>query len=220
LYPDVRNGVTLNSWQDLKGKKVAVGVGGAVWTTFVSKLREAGVDYNDLKAVGIQGSGRNFILALQRGDVDVSISWSPFTEASAVEKAGSIAENLEFGSTQELGSDQGMWTTTRSELASHRDVIERFLWAYAKAEEITNLDGATKLKTIEEFSGQSPEVAALTAKWTRFGSATSLEQMQKMSKLLFELGLIPSDVTDKIKGHYDTSIADGIQSSGALPVGR
>src|SRR5581483_11104683 len=63
LYPIVRQGIEVKTWEDLKGKTIGVGVGGNAWTAFVAKLKETPIAYTDLKPVGIQGSGQNFNLA-------------------------------------------------------------------------------------------------------------------------------------------------------------
>lgn len=210
MYPIVRNGLKIEKWEDLKGKRVGVGVGGNMWTMFVSKLNEVGIKYTEIEAIGIQGSGRNFNLALQRGDIDVSIGWSPFNEMAVVEGVGQAAKALEYGNSQALGSEQGMWVTTRDTLDTKRELVKRFLWAYAKAEEITNSSTEKKIDTLLQYTQQSPAVAVKTSEWMSLTSAISPDQMVKMAKLLFDLGVVKSDVSATVAKHYDAALANEV----------
>ena len=57
----------LDSWDDIKGKKIAIAPGSAVWFQFAATLIEKGIPYNSFTAVNIQGGGANFDQALQEG---------------------------------------------------------------------------------------------------------------------------------------------------------
>jgi ABC-type nitrate/sulfonate/bicarbonate transport system substrate-binding protein len=209
-YPVVRKGLTIEIWSDLKGKKVGVGVGGNVWTAFVAKLNAEHIPYTEIKAIGIQGSGQNFNLALQHGDIDVSICWSPFVEQAVVQGIGYAPATLEFGYTQPVGPEQGMWVTTRENLQSKREVIRRFLWAFNSAEEQMNTSKEVKLDTLVKFTGLDPAVAAKTAEWISYGNNITPPQMQAMAKIMFELGVVPKDVSGQVKDHYDLALYDAI----------
>jgi sulfonate transport system substrate-binding protein len=54
-----RNGTTFDSWDDIKGKKIAIAPGSAVWFQFAATLIEKGIPYNSFNAVNIQGGGAN-----------------------------------------------------------------------------------------------------------------------------------------------------------------
>ncbi len=43
-HPIVRNGVSLNSWEDLYGKRVAIAPGSAVWFQFAATVTEANIN--------------------------------------------------------------------------------------------------------------------------------------------------------------------------------
>lgn len=210
MYPVVRPGVVVEKWEDLKGKKVGVAVGGNVWTAFVAKLAEEKIAYTDLKAIGIQGSGQNFNLALQRGDIDVSICWSPFVEQAVVQGIGTAPMGLEFGYTQSVGPEQGMWVTTKQNLAAKRELLRRFLWAYAKAEQTMNASPKAKLDTLVQFTGLEAPVAAKTAEWIEYGSSITHAQMEAMAKMMAELGIVNKDVSAQMKGHYDMALANEV----------
>ena len=61
-----RNGVKLDSWDDIKGKKIAIAPGSAVWFQFAATLIEKGIP-TTATAVNIQGGGANFDQVEGRG---------------------------------------------------------------------------------------------------------------------------------------------------------
>jgi sulfonate transport system substrate-binding protein len=206
LYPAVRKDLKIDTWSDLKGKKIGVGVGGNVWTSFVAKLNVEKIAYTDIKAIGIQGSGQNFNIALQRGDIDVSIAWSPFVEQAVVQGIGYAPKTLEYGYTQPTSAEQGMWVTTRHNLETKRALIERFLWAFAEAQQRMNASKPLKIDVLEKFTGLDPAVVALTAEWISYGNHIDSEQMQTMARLMAQLGIVPKDVSAELPGHYDLTL--------------
>ena len=206
LYPAVRKGLKIETWNDLKGKKVGVGVGGNVWTSFVAKLNAEKIAYTDIKAIGIQGSGQNFNIALQRGDIDVSICWSPFIEQAVVQGIGYAPKTLEYGYTQPTSAEQGMWVTTRHNLETKRALLERFLWAFAAAQQRMNASKQLKTEVLEKFTGLDPAVVAKTAEWISYGNHIDIAQMQTMARLMAQLGIVPKDVSAELPSHYDLTL--------------
>ena len=210
IYPVVRNGVKVETWADLKGKKIAAAVGGNVWTQWVAKLVEEKIPYGDLQVTGVQGGGQNFNIALKRGDVDVAILWSPFDAMPIVDGYAYWPKAMEFGMSQPVGGEQGIWTTHKDVLKEKKDILERFLWAYKAAEEKVAKSEATKAEAIQQFTGVTPEVAKTVAELTIFGGQATPKSLQAMAKLMAQLGIVNKDVSDEIPAHFDTSLADKV----------
>ena len=127
-----RNGVKFDSWSDLKGKKIAIAPGSAVWFQFAATLVENNVPYNSFEAVNIQGGGANFDQALKKGDVDGLVTWEPFESIPVMEGYGYFAKDLEYGSSKAVGAELGMFMATKQAVDSKRAALERFVWAYLK----------------------------------------------------------------------------------------
>ena len=108
-----RNGVKLDSWDDIKGKKIAIAPGSAVWFQFAATLIEKGIPYNSFTAVNIQGGGANFDQALQKGEIDAIVSWEPFESIPVMEGYGFFAKNLEYGQSKAVGAELGFVMTTK-----------------------------------------------------------------------------------------------------------
>ena len=130
-----RNGVKFESWSDLKGKKIAIAPGSAVWFQFAATLVENGVPYNSFEAVNIQGGGANFDQALKKGEVDGLVTWEPFESIPVMDGYGFFAKGLEYGSSKAVGAELGMFMTTKQAVDGKRAALERFVWAYLEKEE-------------------------------------------------------------------------------------
>ena len=207
IYPVVRNGVKVEKWDDLKGKHIGAGVGGNVWTQWVAKVIKVGLPYGDLKVTGIQGGGQNYNIALKRGDIDVAILWSPFNTMPVVDGYAYWAKGLEFGLSQPVGGEQGIWMSHKDVLAEKKALIERFLWAYKAAEQRINKDNATKAEAIHRFTGIKMEVAKELAKLTTFGQDVTVDKLKAMAKLMADQGIVKKDVSAMIPAHFDTEFA-------------
>lgn len=200
-----RKGVKLASWDDLKGKKVALGPGSAVWFQFAATVTEKGVSYNSFTPVNIQGGGANYIQALQRGDVDAMISWEPFESLSVMEGDGFFAKNLEYSESKSVGAELGMIAASRSAVETKRPAVERFVWAYIKAQETLTAHPDQFAEAYAKLTGVDPKIAAEAAKVITLGAVVSPEQLERQAKAFNELGVIPKDVSGEIRKYWDAS---------------
>ena len=91
-----RKGVKLDSWDDIKGKKIAIAPGSAVWFQYAATLIEKGIPYNSFNAINIQGGGANFNQALEKGEVDAIVTWEPFESIPVMKGYGYFAKNLDY----------------------------------------------------------------------------------------------------------------------------
>jgi len=203
-----RNGVKLDSWSDLKGKKIAIAPGSAVWFQFAATLVENGVPYNSFEAVNIQGGGANFDQALKKGDVDGLVTWEPFESIPVMGGYGYFAKGLEYGSSKAVGAELGMFMTTKTAIDSKHAAIERFVWAYLKEEEELAKSPAAFADAYAQLSGMAPEVAAQASKIIQLGGVISADQVKRQAKGFADLGVIQKDVSDQIDAHWDGSFVE------------
>ena len=209
-YVVARNGVELNSWEDLKGKKVAIAPGSAVWFQFVATLTENDVPYNEIEAVNIQGGGSNFNQALDRGDVDAIITWEPFESTPVVEGYGYWATDLDYSTSDSVGAELGMIAASNDALDTKTEAIKRFIWAYVKEQERLSGDKAAFSEAIASWTGISADISDRIADSIELGAVLSLEQLQKQAKTFNELGVIQADVSDQIADYYRGDLVDEV----------
>jgi sulfonate transport system substrate-binding protein len=203
-----RKGVTFDSWSDLKGKKIAIAPGSAVWFQFAATLIEKGIPYNSFEAVNIQGGGANFDQALKKGDVDGLVTWEPFESIPAVGGYGYFAKGLEYSSSKAVGAELGMFMAAKPAVDTKRAALERFVWVYLKKEEELAKSPAEFASAYAQLSGMAPEVAAQASQIIKLGEVISPEQIKRQAKGFAELGVIQKDVSDQIDAHWDSSFVE------------
>jgi sulfonate transport system substrate-binding protein len=200
-----RNGVTLDSWADLAGKKIAIAPGSAVWFQFAATLVEQGVPYNSFQAVNIQGGGANFDQALKKGDVDGVVTWEPFESIPVMEGYGFFAKNLEYGSSKAVGAELGMIMTSKQAIATKRDAIARFVWAYLQTEERLAQSPKDFADAYAQLSGMAPDIAAKASQVIKLGEVITPDQIKRQAKAFADLGVIQKDVSGQIDANWDGS---------------
>ena len=126
-HPIVRNGVSLNSWEDLYGKRVAIAPGSAVWFQFAATVTEANINDGRLNIVNIQGGGQPFVQAMQRGDIDLFIGWEPF-ESMAIQQGLAWRQTaLDYSKSRAVGAELGMVGASRAALDGKREAVRRLV---------------------------------------------------------------------------------------------
>jgi sulfonate transport system substrate-binding protein len=203
-----RKGVRFDTWDDLKGKKIAIAPGSAVWFQFAATLVEKGIPYSSFEAVNIQGGGANFDQALKKGDVDGLVTWEPFESIPAMEGYGFFAKGLEYGSSKTVGAELGMFMASKQAADGKRAALERFVWAYLKKQEELSKSPAKFAEAYAQLSGMAPDIAAQASQIIRLGEVISPEQIKRQAKGFAELGVIQKDVSDQIDAHWDSSFVE------------
>ena len=201
-----RNGVKLDSWQDLKDKKVAIAPGSAVWFQFAATLVEKNVPYTSFQAVNIQGGGANFNQALKRGEVDAIVTWEPFESTPVLEGYGFFAKNLEYSQSKSVGAELGIIAASKDALEKKRAAVERFVWAYLAAQEEMDKSPEKFAKAYSDFTGIDPKISAEATKVIKLGEVVSADQIKRQAKAFNELGVIPNDVSAQIEKFWDGSL--------------
>ena len=200
-----RNGVKLDSWDDIKGKKIAIAPGSAVWFQFAATLIEKGIPYNSFQAINIQGGGANFDQALKKGEVDAIVSWEPFESIPVMEGYGFFAKNLEYGQSKAVGPELGMVMTTKDMAEKKRQVVERIVWAYLKIQEELAASPQKFAEAYAKLTGLDVKVSAEASKPIKLGGVVSPEQITAQAKAFADLKVIQKDVSGEISRYWDGS---------------
>jgi sulfonate transport system substrate-binding protein len=200
-----RKGVKLDSWADLKGKKIAIAPGSAVWFQFAATLVEKNIPYKSFEAVNIQGGGANFDQALKKGDVDGIVSWEPFESIPVMEGYGYFAKNLEYSSSKSVGAELGVFAASKQAVDSKHAAVERFVWAYLKKQEELSKSPQKFAEAYAKLSGMQPDVAAKASQIIKLGEVISPDQIKRQAKGFADLGVIQKDVSGEIDRHWDGS---------------
>jgi sulfonate transport system substrate-binding protein len=207
-YVIAKTGLKFDSWDDIKGKKIAIAPGSAVWFQFAATLIEKGIPYNSFNAINIQGGGANFDQALEKGDVDAIVTWEPFESIPVMKGYGYFAKNLDYSISKSVGAELGMLVATKAAATEKREAVQKVVSAYvAKMKE---LEGSTAKfgSAIASLTGLDPEVSLKVANVIKLGPVITPDQIKRQAKAFNELGVIPKDVSGEIDKYWDASFLD------------
>lgn len=203
-----RKGVKLDSWDDLKGKKIAIAPGSAVWFQFAATLIEKGVPYNSFQAINIQGGGANFDQALEKGEVDALVTWEPFESIPVIKGYGFFAKNLDYSTSKAAGAELGMLAANKANIANKDAAVQLFVTAYVKKMKELEASPAAFAEAIQKLTGLDAEISKSVAAIIKLGPVVTPDQLKRQAKAFHELGVIPKDVTGQIDGAWNGTYLD------------
>ncbi len=100
----MRNGVKLNSWKELEGKRIGRPPGSYVAILFTLAARENGVDLSKVNMINTTSAGPAELQALKNGDLDGLVLWSPVIDRAVVEGYAYYPACCDVGSTEKYGA--------------------------------------------------------------------------------------------------------------------
>jgi sulfonate transport system substrate-binding protein len=203
-----RNGTRFDSWADIKGKKIAIAPGSAVWFQFAATLVEKGIPYNSFSAVNIQGGGANFDAALEKGEVDALATWEPFESIPVMKGYGYFTTNLDYSDSKAVGAELGMLVTSKAAATGKRAAVQAFVSAYVGKMKELETSKPKFGAAIAVLTGLEPDVSLKVAEVITLGPVITPEQIKRQAKAFNELGVIPRDVSGEIDSYWDASFLD------------
>jgi sulfonate transport system substrate-binding protein len=200
-----RTGTKFDSWDDIKGKRIAIAPGSAVWFQFAATLIERGIPYSSFTAINIQGAGANLNTALEKGEVDAIVTWEPFETIPVMRGYGFFAKNLDYSISKAVGAELGMLVANKEAVASKRAAVQACVTAYvAKMKELSAAP-AKFGEAIAGMTGIELPVSMKIAEIIKLGPVITIEQIKAQAKAFNDLGVIPKDVSGEIDKYWDGS---------------
>lgn len=208
-YVIAKKGLKFDNWEDIKGKKIAIAPGSAVWFQFAATLTEKAIAYNSFTAVNIQGGGANFDAALEKGEVDAIVTWEPFESIPVLKGYGYFAKNLDYSISKSVGAELGMLVATKQAATEKRAAVERLVNTYVGKMKELEASPAKFAATIAQLTGLDAEISGKVAEVIKLGPVITPEQLKRQAKAFNELGVIPKDVSGEIEKFWDASFLAG-----------
>ena len=205
-YVIARKGQKFDSWEDIKGKKIAIAPGSAVWFQFAATLIEKNIPYNSFNAINIQGGGANFDAALEKGEVDAIVTWEPFESIPVMKGYGYFAKNLDYSASKAVGAELGMLAAGKQAMIDKKPAIEKMVKAYVGKMKELESSPVKFGEAISKMTGLDADVSAEIAKVIKLGPVITPDQIKRQAKAFNELGVIPKDVSGDIEKYWDTAI--------------
>ena len=213
-HPILHDGVTAQTWEDLAKLRLGVPPGSAVWYQFVAKLQELGLRYDRFQVVNIQGSGANFVQALQRRDVEGYINAEPTDSMPEAQGFGHADTALDYSDTRAVGPELGLITVAKSALAGKREAMRLFLWAYLTKQQALAADQAAYAAAIQRFCGLDAKISAAIAGKIRLGGVVDAAQLVRLATFLAATGIVTKDVSGGIAAYFDPSVVQSVTAQG------
>ena len=198
----VRNGVTINDWQQLKGKSIGIGAGSISWLMFAASVAENGLDYNTLKTINIFGSGMTFTKAMQDRQIDMMVAWQPFCAQAVLGGYGSYP-GIDHLKSRAVDGLDGIFVTTRAFMATHPAALDRVVAAYVELVNRFQAHHDEWTKVYAEKTGIDPKLAAESVRNATLHYTLSADQMVRIAKFLLESGIIQHDVSGEVLQNID-----------------
>jgi sulfonate transport system substrate-binding protein len=209
-YLVVRKNIEIKKWDDIKGKRIGIAPGSAVWFQWAATLAEKGIPYNVFTAVNIQGGGTAFVQALERGDVDAVALWEPFESQAVANGTAYFAKGMDYSQSKAVGAELGLLAATRDAIKTKRDALKCFLWSYKNAEERLAKDPEAFAQAYSKYTGLPLDVTRESVKVINLGGVLDLEQLKRQAKVFNELGVIPKDTSGEISKVWDPSLVNEV----------
>ena len=204
-YVIAGKGVKLDSWDDIKGKKIAIAPGSAVWFQFAATLVEKGIPYNSFQAINIQGGGANFDQALEKGEVDAIVTWEPFESIPVMKGYGTFAKNLDYSASKAVGAELGMLAANKDKIAGKDAAVQLFVTAYVKEMKALEASPAAFGTAIQKLTGLDAEISSRIATTIKLGPVVTPDQLKRQAKAFSDLGVITKDVSGEIDAAWNGS---------------
>jgi sulfonate transport system substrate-binding protein len=200
----IRNGVSIQKFSDLKGKRIGVAEGGIAWIMFVMLLEKNGMSYSDIKTANF-GGATDMVSALKRGDMDAVTLWEPFIAELVAGGFGTTSRAVDFAETP-LGAMNGMVGASKAFASKHPDALVGALRLILKGEEQLQKDRELWTKIVRGYSNLSDDVLKRALTDIRYaGPSLSRSKLDAAASFLYKAGIARADVTGKLGETVDPS---------------
>ena len=197
----VRKGEDIKDWKALADKRIGVGAGSISWLKFAASVQENGLQYGQLKIVNIVGGGGNYLKAVQSKEIDMAVVWQPFCAQAILDGFGAYP-TIDHNRSKTVGGLISVLAVNRGFMEKNADAVQRLVVSYVDVLEVARRDTQRWAKIYAEKAGLPEPVAAESIRITRLDPTLPLESIKRITKFLFDNGVITRDVSGEIAQHY------------------
>jgi ABC-type nitrate/sulfonate/bicarbonate transport system substrate-binding protein len=195
----VRKGVTLATWDDLRGKNCAVARGSTQDIQFLLSLKNRGLSMKDINYRDLGGNMAVHISALQQGQMDTSSMWEPF--ASQV-----IQQNIatEFSTLYDESFRVNGLVFVPAEYADkNRDAVQAVIDAHVKATDRLVKNSNEFLDIAIKLSGFPRDTMVMANNNSFLEYVLRMDDARKLAAAVQEFGYAKTDVRPKLDTAFD-----------------
>ncbi|MGV9799554.1 ABC transporter substrate-binding protein [Mycobacterium sp. NPDC003449] len=195
----VRKGSAIESWGDLRGKKVGVPPNSFVEMLLRSALRDAGVDIAELELVPFAGAGPPLQTALRNGEVDAMVAWEPNAATALVEGFGEAPPfNIQGGS---IGDATSLMYVSQG-LHENSAAVDALVRCLHERTDALNGDSDAWVQALVEQTGMGDGVARAAVQTGTMDITLSQDSAEKIIAEFARNGLM-SDTSGRVAEFFD-----------------
>lgn len=189
---------TIQSLEDLKGKKISFAKGSSSHYLLVKALEEAGIEYSDITPAYLQpGDAR---VAFEQGNIDAMVVWDPFTASTELYSDGVLLTN-----GKGLTTDRDFFIATEKFAEKHEKVGDLIIEEVAKSSDWANANHEELVSMLAPLLNLEEDAIRLAVERRHYGvdqiNEEIIEEQQHIANLFYELNIIPKkiDVNEVMK---------------------
>lgn len=145
---------SIQSVEQIKGKKIGVTVGSLGHRLLNEYLKEYNLQPSDIEQINLQPA--DLKNALAQGDIDAAVLYEPWISTAELEKAGK-----QIASAEGLFNDYAYYVAANEFAEAHPEILERLLAVLHKAEEWSKEHPAETIDHLNAFFGTQKEILEL-----------------------------------------------------------
>ncbi|HWM77066.1 MAG TPA: ABC transporter substrate-binding protein, partial [Methylomirabilota bacterium] len=215
----VRKGEDIKEWTGLGAKTIGVGAGSISWLKFAASVQENGLDYGKLRIINIVGGGGNYLKSLQGKEIDLAVVWHPFC-AQGITEGWAQYPTITHNGSKTVGGLIAVLAVNRAFMEKHPEATQRLVSAYVDVVRIAQADPQRFAKIYAEKAGLPEPVASEAIRYTRFDVSLPLESIKRISKFLFDNGVIAREVSGEIGQYYTYEFLARATGRSAVDLGQ
>lgn len=167
---------TAASLEDLKGRKIAFGVGMQPHYAFLALAKEVGLTEDDFEIVNMNTSATEYLAAIESGEIDAFISTKPSVpDGSGVKVLAGAEANYDFNVVRGAFAEE------------HPEIVSKYLQVLQKAGTYLQENPQESAELVSEINGQpveSLEDLFETSSYTHFLEELPEEKQEDIEDLI------------------------------------
>jgi len=192
----VRNGVEVNAWRDLEGKRIGTAPGTWARVLFFIAARQHGVDLARMSLLDVTAAGTTELQALQRGELDGFVLFSPTMDRAVVDGYGYYPPNVDIGDV-DFG-DANSIIIANNQFVGDQELATSFLRAYVDSIEQMRSDAEAFVALGTQVTGVDAAVAREAYRHMRFGYNIDERAIVAAARLGPEFGFANADYSAQV----------------------
>ncbi len=188
----VQKDSTIESVNDLKGKKVAFSKGSSSHYLIVKALEQAGLSLDDIEPAYLTpGNAR---IAFEQGQVDAWVVWDPYTSSTEVNSDARLLVNGEG-----LTTDRDFFVATEKFASNHKEVMDAIIEEVTVSMDWANNHHPELIKLLADALKMDEESVTKAVERREYGveaiTEEIIEEQQELADLFYKLEIIPKKIS-------------------------